>query len=349
MKSGFRSIGKWYKQREYDSHTSRLFLVLMVIFLLMAASSPNTFLTRNTFTSIGYQLPEFGLYALAMMFAMMLGGIDLSIVSIGNLSGIIIAQFMSQNMASGSGNESSIIMLVCAFALAILTGAVCGAINGISITIIGIQPILATLATMQIFNGISIAMTKGSAVVGLPKIFAGLGNNTIGGFFPIILVAFLIIAVVLSLLMSKTRFGMDLYMVGSNRRVAQFSGIHCNRVTITSYMIGGILSAIAGLIVASRSMSAKVGYGEIYQLQAILAVVLGGVSPKGGFGKVSGVFLSIVSLQMLSVGVNILRISDSTFIKNLLWGGLLIGVMVMNYILDRYRDHNLAIRARRHE
>lgn len=348
MSSGLRSIGSRYRQRERDSHGLRLFAVLLVIFLLMSVLSPKTFFTPNTFTSIGYQLPEFGIYALAMMFAMMLGGIDLSIVSIGNLSGIIIARFMSQYMAAGSGNESNAMLLVLAFALALLTGAVCGAINGISITLIGIQPILATLATMQIFDGISIAMTKGAAVVGLPRIFAGLGNNTIGGFFPIVLLVFLVIAVILSLLMSKTRFGMDLYMVGSNRRVAQFSGIHCNRVIILSYITGGILSAVAGVIVASRSMSAKVGYGEIYQLQAILAVVLGGVSPKGGFGKVSGVVLAIISLQILSVGVNILRISDSTFIKNLLWGALLLGVLVMNYLLDRYRDKNLAAKARRH-
>jgi simple sugar transport system permease protein len=149
------------------------------------------------------------------------------------------------------------------------------------------------------------------------------------------------LALVLSIAQSKTKFGMELYLVGTNPLAAEFSGINCTKTIMKTYALSGFLSAIAGLILTSRSMSAKVDYGSIYQLQAILAVVLSGTSPSGGFGKISGVIMAVFTLQILSTGMNILRLSSTTFVKNLIWGILLLGVLVINFILQRRKEHKL--------
>ena len=124
-------------------------------------------------------------------------------------------------------------------------------------------------------------------------------------------------------------------MFGSNSVAAEYSGINNTAVVILTYTIGGLLSAIAGIIVTSRAMSAKMDYGSIYQLQAILAVVLGGISPSGGKGKVWGVVLAVMSLQVLSTGLNILNLSASSYLKNLVWGLLLLAVLTLKFFIRK--------------
>ena len=340
-------LKKIFSSERRNIEVIRLVWVLFFVLILMAILAPDRFFTFNTVSSIGYQLPEFGLYALAMTFAMLLGGIDLSIVAIGNLSGIIASSVMISPVIQKmfGGNTTGVILF--AAALGIAAGIVCGVLNGLAVATIGIRPMLATLATMMIFGGISIAVTRGTAIVGLPAEYSSLGKNVVLQYIPFILVIFLAVSAVLALLLNKTRFGLDVYMVGSNEKVARYSGIHSDRVIILAYTVSGILSSIAGLIIVSRSMSAKADYGEIYQLQAILAAVFGGVSPLGGVGKISGVVLSVTVLQILSTGVNFLRIGDSCFIKNLVWGALLLIVMVFTYFSEQRKNRKMVNETRK--
>ncbi|MDO5445871.1 MAG: ABC transporter permease, partial [Eubacteriales bacterium] len=134
---------------------------------------------------------------------------------------------------------------------------------------------------------------------------------------------------------NNTKLGFCLYFVGTNSKAAEFSGINNVKTIITSYAIGGCLAAVAGMILSSRSMSARMDYGSIYQLQAILAVVLGGISPSGGKGKVLGVVLAVMSLQVLSTGLNIMNFASTSYLKNLVWGFLLLIVLVVKYFINK--------------
>lgn len=303
-------------------------------FIVMSVLMPDTFLRLGTMQSMMVQLPEFGIYALAMMFAMILGGIDLSIVSIGNLSSIIASSFMLRYMTAHAGETGNMGIVVQGICIALAVGAVCGLFNGVSVAVIGIPPMLATLASMSIFNGISTVLTKGASLQGLPEAYAFIGKNTLFGIIPIILIIFLMAAFIAYLIQKRTRLGMKMFLIGSNAKAAEFSGINNNFVIITAYVLSGLLSAIAGIIMTSRSMSAKMDYGLIYQLQAILAVVLGGVSPKGGIGSVGGVVMAVLSLQVLSTGLNILNLASTSYVKNLIWGLFLIVVLIMNDYAD---------------
>ena len=305
--------------------------VFVLFFVIMSVLSPGTFLSVATMRSMCVQVPEFGIYAFAMMLAMISGGIDLSIVSVGNLASIIacrqIIAMATQPYGEGTAVAAGIV-------IAVVVGCICGVINGISISVIGIPPMLATLATMQVFNGVSMVLTEGASVQGLPEAFSYIGSKSAFDVVPYTMLLFLAVAVIISLIQSRTGLGLRIYLLGSNPKAAGYSGINNTRTTIIVYAMSGVLAAVAGMILSSRSMSARMDYGSIYQLQAILAAVLGGISPSGGKGKTIGVLLAVLSLQVLSTGLNILNLSDTSYLKNLVWGLLLLIVLVTKYYLS---------------
>lgn len=320
--------------RDDSGNTLVLTGVFLAFLLVMSVLSPKVFLSVGTMRSLFVQLPEFGIYAFAMMLAMLTGGIDLSIVSAGNLASIIASNYMIWRMAHSQASGQPQIVLT-GMLIALAVGAFCGALNGFSVAVVGIPPMLATLASMQMFNGVSMILTQGSSVQGLPELFSQIGAKTVANIIPITMLAFLFIAVILHYILDFTALGFKIYMFGSNPVAAEYSGVDNTAVVILTYTMGGILSAIAGAIVTSRSMSAKMDYGSIYQLQAILAVVLGGISPSGGKGKVWGVVLAVMSLQVLSTGLNILNLSASSYLKNLVWGLLLLAVLTLKFCIRK--------------
>ena len=323
-------------QNEDARNITVLLFIFAAFFLTMSLLSPKTFLSIATMRSMCVQLPEFGIYSLAMMFAMISGGIDLSIVSIGNLASILACSYMiSQMQKTGTANDTVIILT--GIVIALCVGVVCGIFNGFAISVIGIPPTLATLATMQIFDGISMIFTEGASVQGLPEGFAQIGSRTLFNAIPVIMILFLLLVLIIHIIQNHTYFGFTVYMLGTNKTASDYSGINTVKTTILCYAFSGLLSTVAGLILSSRSMSARMDYGSIYQLQAILAVVLGGISPLGGKGKVIGVMLAVLALQILSTGLNILNIAATSYLKNLVWGLLLIVVLVAKYYLGSQR------------
>ena len=323
-------------QNEDARNITVLLFIFAAFFLTMSLLSPKTFLSIATMRSMCVQLPEFGIYSLAMMFAMISGGIDLSIVSIGNLASILACSYMiSQMQKTGTANDTVIILT--GIVIALCVGVVCGIFNGFAISVIGIPPMLATLATMQIFDGISMIFTEGASVQGLPEGFAQIGSRTLFNAIPVIMILFLLLVLIIHIIQNHTYFGFTVYMLGTNKTASDYSGINTVKTTILCYAFSGLLSTVAGLILSSRSMSARMDYGSIYQLQAILAVVLGGISPLGGKGKVIGVMLAVLALQILSTGLNILNIAATSYLKNLVWGLLLIVVLVAKYYLGSQR------------
>lgn len=317
----------------------RLLAITVAVLVLMALLNPGRFLTYRNFASMCFQFPELGIFSLAVMLSLVTGGIDLSVIGIGNLTGILAALILTRAAA-----DSSAAVLAAYIGAAIVAGlataVVCGWINGLVISRLAITPILATLGTMQLFTGISLVITEGHAIAGYPKAAQSIGNGTVAG-IPVPLIAFLLLVCLVGVMLGRTRLGLHLYLMGTNPVAARFSGLDIRRLLGRTYLLTALLSGIAGLVVISRTNSAKADYGTSYLLQAVLVAVLGGVNPRGGFGSVWGVLLAVLSLQFLSSGLNMLQLNETVgpyvnnFAKEFTWGALLLLVMVLNYCRHR--------------
>lgn len=305
------------------SPEGRLAVIAVVVFVFMAMLSPDKFLSVQNMTSMAFQFPEFAILALAMTVTMLTGGIDLSVVGIANLSAIIAAMILTT--VAGTGDGAGVLMM--AYAAALGVGLVAGLFNGVLVANLGLPPILATLGSGLIFTGIAIALTGGSAMMGFPPAAAWIGNSTVLG-IPTPLILFALLAIAISLLLTRTGFGVKLRMYGANPLAARFAAINIDAMLIKVYMLSGALAATAGMVVMSRANSAKADYGSSYLLLAVLIAVLGGVNPYGGYGKVIGVVLAVLSMQFLSSGLNMVGVSN--FARELIWGSLLIFVMIVN-------------------
>jgi simple sugar transport system permease protein len=310
-----------------SSPEARLAVIAVVVFVVMGALSPDKFLSAQNMTSMAFQFPEFAILALAMTLTMLTGGIDLSVVGIANLSAIVAATILTSFAGTGATGADAVMWWGLAIAASLAVGAAAGLFNGVAIALFGLPPILATLGSGLIFTGLAVAITGGSAVMGFPVIVAFLGNGTAMG-IPVPLILFAILALGLSLLLTRTAFGVKVQMFGANPLAARFAAIDITGLLIRVYVLSGIFAAIAGMVVMSRANSAKADYGSSYLLLAVLIAVLGGVNPYGGYGRVIGVVLAVLSMQFLSSGLNMLGVSN--FARELIWGGLLIFVMIVN-------------------
>ena len=317
-----------------DRHIARLILMMVIWAVFMAITRFDKFYTLINFQTMASQFPEFGLMSLGIMVCMITGGIDLSTVGVANLVSICTATLMKA-MATEE-NEIAVYVIPLCFVIAILMGAAAGAFNGFLVSKVRIPPILATLGTSELFTGIGIVITDGMAVSKLPRMYSSAINSKIFGLIPTQLVFFAVMALVIWFLLMRTTYGTKIYMIGTSSKAAVFSGIRTNLLLVKTYMISGICAALGGMVMLANYNSARADYGTVYTLQCVLIVVLGGVNPNGGSGKVSGVVLAICLLQMLQTGINRFPQISSYYIS-LIWGGVLILVMVLNY----FTEHNI--------
>lgn len=314
-----------------DRRLLMLFVIVVLIYLVMSVLKPDVFPTAQNFSSMTVQFPEIGILAIAIMITMITGGIDLSVTATANFTGTIAAFLLVALVPQSAGALESIPGILAAAAAALALGAMCGLLNGILVAIVGITPILATLGTLSLFTGFAIVLSKGTAIFGVPQ-FQAISEITFYNLIPLPLIVFLVVALIFSVILNRTPYGFRLYLLGSNPTASRFSGVNEQRMLIRTYVLSGMLGALAGLIFLSRNNSAKADYGSSYVLQAILIAVLGGINPAGGFGKISGLVLAILALQFLSTGLNMLLItySGSNFFKEFAWGALLLLVMVFD-------------------
>jgi simple sugar transport system permease protein len=321
-----------------DGNLAQLLVITVLIFGLMCVLVPEKFLRPYNFESLTYLAPELGLLSVAMMVAMLTGGIDLSIVGIANLSGIL-AGLTFHAMAGGSRGPALSAMPLGQVALgvgvALATGLAAGALNGVLIARARIIPMLATIGSGLVFTGISLVLTGGPALVGYPRLWTAIGNGrALGLSVPLLL--YLVIAGLVSLLLARTPFGVNLTLIGTNARAARFAGLRTERAIFLSYVLTGVLGSLAGILLSARTNASKSDYGVSYVLQAVLIAVLGGTNPAGGRGSVVGVTMAVVALMFLSSGFQLMRFSN--FLVDFIWGAFLLFVIALNALRARGRS-----------
>ena len=312
------------KLKNVDKNTSLLFVLVILIFAVMAVLQPSAFLGLANIQGMCIQFPEFGIMALGMMLAMIAGGIDLSLVGIANFASIVGATIMVKM----GGTNGSIVLGIIA---AIIIGLLCGTFNGFMIGYLQIPPMLVTLCGLQLYTGLGLAITKGPALTGLPESFSAIANGVIG-IVPIATIIFLICALVVAFMLRSTVYGQQVCFMGTNNTASRYSGINNLKITIMTYGTSGILGGIAGVIMASHYNSAKSDYGSSYTLLTLLIVVLGGTNPDGGKGSVLGVSLAVLVLQIVSSAFNIMRINS--FLKTFVWGLILLVIIVFTKVTE---------------
>lgn len=314
---------------EKNREVSRLSIIMLLWLIFMAMTQSHKFYAGANFLTMFGQFPEYGVMALGGMLCMITGGINLSVVGTANttaiLSVITLTAFFG---AEGTMPAGFTIVLIL---LALVVGAAAGALNGFLIAKLNVPPILATLGVNQLLTGICIVLTGGAAISSFPKEFCDSFSKNIFGFLPVRLIVFIIIAFTIWFMLEKSTYGTKIRLYGTNPHVAEFSGIHTTALIMKTYIVSSICAAIGGLLMLATYSSARADYGSNYTMQSILLVVLGGVSPNGGKGKVSGVITAIVLLKMIESGINRFK-SVSTYYVTLIWGAVLIIALVMDYI-----------------
>lgn len=319
-----------------DTGVRRLLIILVAVIVLFSILQPEVFLTRDYIVSMLYLFPEFGILALGMMLCMISGGIDLSVVSTANLSGIVCCFILAHTVPENATSDLAVTMLLVSILAAVSVGICGGLLNGFLISKLGIPPILATLGGSDLIMGIALAFTKGSSISNLPSILSNVGTYHLFGILPVTLVVYLICAFIISWRLEKTTYGYKLYMLGSNAKASRYAGVDNDKIILQTYITSGILAAIAGVLMCARYNSARAGVGASYTMQAILISVLGGTDPNGGFGTVQGVIVATLILQVLSSGFNMFPFL-SNFYRDLIWGIVLILVMAYNHLSNLYK------------
>ncbi|MBY0351335.1 ABC transporter permease [Tabrizicola sp.] len=304
---------------------------LALVILVFSLTAPN-FLTGANFGSIAFQLPELGLLTLAMLMPIISGGFNLAIIYTANMAGLTLAFVLNQY----GGVDAGIMPFLIGTILALLVGAASGAAMGAVIAYVGAHPILVSLAMMIFLRGLGEFLTKGGDISGFPPWMATLGHGTVAG-IPVPLILFSACAVLWHILLTHTRHGFSVRMIGSNIRAAAYSGLHTKRTLVLIYTLSGVMCAIAGILMLSRFNSVRVGHGEALLLVTVLACFLGGVDPFGGFGRVLPVVIALIVLQVLSSGLNLMGANQH--LSTAVWGLFLVGVMILRWGAGRISEH----------
>ncbi len=317
------------KAKKIDGNILRLLAIFVIIIAVSGITKGTSFLNVGNLQSMAKTLTEYGLMAVGCGITMISGGIDLSTVYIANLCGILAGLTMNESSSS----------IVLAIIVALVVGALCGIFNGFLVSVLKIPAMLATLGTYQLYMGIAVVASKGSTVSGVTS-FSSFAYMTVAG-IPMPFIVFILMIIVISFIMGKTKFGKRVHLVGTNEKASKFAGINNVSVLIRAYMLSGIVSAVAGLLSLSRINSAKADFGSSYTMQTILISVLGGINPDGGFGSIPGVAIAVLILQMLSSYLNMFP-SISNYYRDLIWGVALIAVLIMNFTIEKRRMAKLS-------
>jgi ribose transport system permease protein len=272
---------------------------LLVLCVIIAVLNPN-FLTANNLLNVLRQTSTNLYLALAMTMVIILGGIDLSVGSVMAVSGVVTAMLIALFGAP----------LYVAVAAGLLVGILFGALNGYVAATTVIPPFIITLATMNIGRGAAYVLTDGQPVRVMSDAFNFIGSGYIGGVLPTPVLYSIIFVILCYLMMNKTKMGRYIYAVGGNPEAARFSGINIKRVKFFAYTFSGFMAGFAGIVLASRMFSGQPTAGVAAELDAIAAVVLGGTSMTGGYGRIGGTVIGALIIGVLSNGLNLIGVSS---------------------------------------
>lgn len=298
-----------------------LLSINVLVLLVAAVVSNGAFIDPFNLQSMAGQVPELGLLAIGVMLAMSSGngGIDLSGISLANLSGVTAALLVSRFY---SADHDPWTFTLCFAGVAMTVGLLGGVLNGLLIARLGLTPILCTLGTQMLFTGVTVVLSSGVAVrVGSAEPLLEIGNGLVLG-VPISFLLFVAISLLIGCVLKYSPFGIRLFLMGTNAKAARYAGFSQGKILVATYALCGLLAGIVAILIAARNVNVKWDYGQSYLLIAILITVMAGVRTEGGYGRMVCLFLSATALQLLSSMLNF--VNTSNFFRDFAWGMLLL-------------------------
>ncbi|HLU19088.1 MAG TPA: ABC transporter permease [Pusillimonas sp.] len=308
--------------------THRSAAVLLVLFfgsLLVFSLFAPGFLTVDNFTNVGRQSVYLLIVSMAQLIVLICGGLDLSVGMIVAMASVIGATVMAAVLEAYP--ESAALAILAGTAAGVVAGALVGLVNGWGTAVLRIPAFMMTLGMSSVVFGITLFISGGIPIYGLPPEFgATFGFGKLAGIPIPVLVALVVVAAVYGLL-EWTRFGRHLYATGGNLRAAELSGIRTSRVIIIAFMLAGILSALTGLLLTARLDTGESNIGSTLPLESIAACVIAGVALSGGVGRTLAVVVGTLLIVFVQNGMNLMQIG--AYAQTMVIGSILILAMAL--------------------
>ncbi|TPI25072.1 ABC transporter permease [Mesorhizobium sp. B3-2-1] len=308
------------------------FATLIILLAFFSIASPS-FLSVDNGVNVLTQISVTGVIAVGLTFVILCAEIDLSVAAIANATGIAVAYFTMQESYVNIPNIP--LPGYAAIGLALLICAFLGLVNAFGTTLIGIPSFIMTLAMMQIGAGICALLVRGQIAYAVPDLVTMMGSGTIAG-FPWIIIVLGLFLLVGHIILTYTRFGRYIYMVGGNREAAEYSGVNVKLVLGAVMVISAVCSGVAGMIGVAHFGSAQQNEFDGYLLDAIAAVVVGGTSLFGGRGGIGNTIIGLCILGVLNNGLDHVQIDS--FLKILIRGIILLVALIINVYVQNLRD-----------
>ncbi len=279
---------------------SFLVVVILLEFAVFGTINPKFLNITRLFNSLNQFIPVC-IISLFVTFVMITGGIDIQAGSIVGLTSIMVGVLW---------NDAGLNIFV-ACAVALVAGALCGALSGFFVAYTGVQPMVVTLGGSFLYSGLALAVTNLSAteayqgISNFPEAFRALSKTKVFGVVPMQFIIFLLLVALSYVLLHRTNFGRKIFLCGVNQNAAEFSGINSRAVIMSTYVLSGLSASIAGILLTAYLGTAKADMGAEYTLPIITAVVLGGTSNLGGSGGVIGSALAALAIGLLRIGLSL--------------------------------------------
>ena len=329
---------------------SLMFALVVLILLITVVSGwfglngGNKFFSwQNLMNSLAQAIVIVGLLAIGETVVIVAGALDISVGSIASVGSVVAASVL---VGVGVGATFSFLPtgnVFVAVMAGIIAGGLCGVVNGLIVTQLRVNPIIATLGTLAAFAGFAFLLVPEGKPVGVltqpnftwlaqGRFLTGVSVPTLGGGkwtgIPVLTVILVIVAILVHIIMTYTDFGRAIYAIGGNATAARLAGINLSRVRILMYVLSGSIAGLAGVLLAARTTSGNPVNGTGLELQAITAVFLGGAATAGGKGTIFGTFLAVILVGVLNNGMNLLGFN--TFVQRIALGFLLVAAVAIS-------------------
>jgi len=279
------------------------------------------FLTVSNLLNVAEQTSINAIVAVGMTYVILSGGIDLSVGSIVAVSGVVLG------IALRDGQPLPLALIA-----GLLVGAVCGLTNGLLVSLGGLPPFIVTLGTMSIARGAALLVTEGRPISGFAPSFRVFATGR-AGFVPAPVIATAAVYLLAHLVLTRTTFGRYVYAIGGNEEATRLSGVAVRFHKTMIYVVAGVMSAVAAVILTARLNSAQPIAGINYELDAIAATVIGGTSLMGGEGTLGGTLVGALIMGVLRNGLNLLGVSS--FLQQIVIGGVIVVAVLLDTVLKR--------------
>ncbi|PRY04086.1 ABC transporter permease [Paraburkholderia sp. BL25I1N1] len=331
------SIDSSAKLRRRDLIQKFAALGSLIMLVVVFSSTSSAFFSVENGMTVALQVTSIAYLGVAATCVIITGGIDLSVGSVLALSGVVAALLVKAGVPIPLGMLGGVVV-----------GGLCGLVNGLCVTRMGLPPFIATLGMMLVARGLALQITGARPVSGLGDAFGELGNGALfrishigaDGFpdtvfpgipYPVIIMV--VLAVAVSIMLTRTSLGRHIYAVGSNAEAARLSGVNVRRVTLFTYVLSGVLAGLTGCVLMSRLVTAQPNEGVMYELDAIASAVIGGTSLMGGVGTISGTAIGAFVIGVLRNGLNMNGVSS--FVQQIIIGLVILGTVWIDQVRNR--------------